>query len=135
MMLPPFTGNFTQQAAIPQVGIAAAVVMMRSRRLHRDKLAPGKVKDATALKRDLADWQRAGRCTTIASGEQAQQVAVRASVDNWRYAKRQEPLGTDAILAGAFEMRLPLTIGLAECGLDGVPVLREVSEVTAQKLT
>lgn len=135
MMLPPVTGNFTQQAAIPEEGIAAAFVMMGSRRLHRDNLVPDKVGDAMALRRDHADWQRAGRCITVASDRQAVQIAFRASGASWRCAKRQHLPGTDAILAGAFEMRLPLTIGLAECGLDGVPILREVSEVTAQILS
>lgn len=79
MILPLFTGNFTQQTPIPDEGIAAAVAVMRSGRLHRYNLAPDEVGEVMALEREFADWQGARYCLATASGGQAMQIALRAS--------------------------------------------------------
>ena len=44
-----FTGSFTQQEAIPEAAIDAAVEVLRSGRLHRYNLQPGDVGEVAAL--------------------------------------------------------------------------------------
>ena len=71
-----FDKSFTQQEPIPEAGIAAAVEVMRSGRLHRydwDGEAP-----TAALERRFAEWQGARHCLAVASGGQAMQIALRA---------------------------------------------------------
>ena len=79
MPSPRFRGSFTQQAPIPEAGIAAAVEVMRSGRLHRYNTGPGEVSEAAALERDFAAWQGARYCLALASGGQAMQIAMRAA--------------------------------------------------------
>ena len=75
----PFAGSFTQQPAIPEEGIAAAVEVMRSGRLHRYNAAPGEVSETAALEREYAAWQGSRFCVALASGGQAMQIALRAA--------------------------------------------------------
>lgn len=75
----PFTGSLTQQPAIPEEGIAAAVDLLRSGRLHRYNTAPGETSEAAALERGYAEWQGARYCLALASGGQAMQIALRAA--------------------------------------------------------
>ena len=49
-----FTGSFTQQEPIPDAGIAAAVAVMQSGRLHRYNTAAGEIAE-TALLEELLD--------------------------------------------------------------------------------
>lgn len=79
MTLPRFTGSFTQQPAIPPAGVAAAMAVLQSGRLHRYNIAPGEDPEAMALERDYAAWQGAQYCLALASGGQAMQIALRAS--------------------------------------------------------
>lgn len=79
MTYPRFTGSFTQQPAIPEKAIAAAMAVLQSGRLHRYNIAPGDDPEAMALERDYAVWQRARYCLALASGGQAMQIALRAS--------------------------------------------------------
>ena len=75
----PFAKSFTLQEPIPEAGIAAAVELMRSGRLHRYDVtldAPGA---ASLLERRYADWQGARFCLAVASGGQAMQIALRAA--------------------------------------------------------
>lgn len=74
-----FTGNFTQQSPIPEEGIAAAVAVMRSGRLHRYNMAEGEECEVMALEREYAAWQGARFCLAVASGGQAMQIAMRAA--------------------------------------------------------
>ncbi len=79
MARPPFRGSFTQQEPIPEAGIAAALEVMRSGRLHRYNTAPGEEAEAAKLERDYATWQGARYCLALASGGQAMQIALRAA--------------------------------------------------------
>jgi dTDP-4-amino-4,6-dideoxygalactose transaminase len=76
---PRFTGNFTQQPPLPEAGIAAAIEVMRSGRLHRYNTLPGELSETALLEREYASWQGARYCLALASGGQAMQIALRAS--------------------------------------------------------
>ena len=78
MTHPRFTGSFTQQPAIPQAGIDAAMAVLQSGRLHRYNIAPGEEPETMTLERDYARWQGAQYCLALASGGQAMQIALRA---------------------------------------------------------
>lgn len=79
MVRPPFTGNLTQQLPIPDEGIAAAVDLLRSGRLHRYNVVAGEVSQSAALEREYAAWQGRRYCLAVASGGQAMQIALRAA--------------------------------------------------------
>jgi len=74
-----FSKSFTQQLAIPEAGIEAAVAVMRSGRLHRYNTAPAEPGEAAELEREYAQWQGAKYCLALASGGQAIQIALRAA--------------------------------------------------------
>ena len=76
---PPFTGSFTRQEPIPEPGIASALKVLRSGRLHRYNVPPGEESEAAALEREFAAWQGARHCLAVASGGQAMQIALRAA--------------------------------------------------------
>ena len=75
---PVFTGGFTQQEPIPEDGIAAAVAVMRSGRLHRYNLAPGERSETAALETEFAASVGARYALACASGGYAMQLALRA---------------------------------------------------------
>lgn len=79
MPLPRFTGSFTQQRAIPEEAISAAVELMRTGRLHRYDVAEGEESQVMALEREFAAWQDTPYCLALASGGQAMQIALRAA--------------------------------------------------------
>ncbi len=73
-----FTGNFTQQEPIPDEGIAAALEVLQSGRLHRYNLvgdAPGEV---SLLEQEFAAQMGAKYCLAVASGGYALACALRA---------------------------------------------------------
>jgi dTDP-4-amino-4,6-dideoxygalactose transaminase len=74
-----FSKSFTQQSPISEEGIAAAVEVMRSGRLHRYNTAPGEPSETMDLEREFAAWQGQTYCLAVASGGQAMQIALRAS--------------------------------------------------------
>ncbi len=74
-----FTGNFTQQAPIPEDGQRAALAVLQSGRLHRYNLAPGEHGETGALEREFAAYTGARFCLAVASGGQAMQIALRAA--------------------------------------------------------
>lgn len=74
-----FPKPFTQQEPIPEDGIARAVEIMRSGRLHRYNTVPGEVAEATALEAEYAAWQDVEFCLAVTSGGQAMQIALRAT--------------------------------------------------------
>jgi dTDP-4-amino-4,6-dideoxygalactose transaminase len=51
-----FKGSFTQQEPIPEEGIAAALEVMRSGRLHRYNLAPGELGEVGLLEQEFAAY-------------------------------------------------------------------------------
>ena len=71
----PFEKPFTRQEPIPEAGIAAAVALMRSGRLHRYEA--GREGAAAELERRYAAWQGARFCLAVASGGQSLQIALR----------------------------------------------------------
>ncbi|WP_111732689.1 DegT/DnrJ/EryC1/StrS family aminotransferase [Roseovarius amoyensis] len=73
-----FKGSFTQQEPIPDDGIAAALEVMRSGRLHRYNLALGEEGEAAALEREFAALTGARHALAVASGGYAMATALRA---------------------------------------------------------
>lgn len=73
-----FTGSFTQQEAIPEAAIEAAVAVMRSGRLHRYNTAPGEVGETALLEQEFAAYTGAKYCLAVASGGYAMGAALRA---------------------------------------------------------
>ena len=73
-----FNKSFTQQEAIPEEGIEAAVQIMRSGRLHRYNTAPGQVSAVAQLERDFAQYTGSQYCLACASGGYALAIALRA---------------------------------------------------------
>ena len=74
-----FRGSFTQQEPIPDEGIAAAVALMRSGRLHRYNLDPGETGKVAALEAEVAAFTGARYALAAASGGYAVSIALRAA--------------------------------------------------------
>lgn len=74
-----FTGNFTQQEAIPENAIDAAVAVLQSGRLHRYNVAtPDELSETAELEIEYARYQQQRFCLACASGGYAIQLALRA---------------------------------------------------------
>ncbi|SHL66709.1 dTDP-4-amino-4,6-dideoxygalactose transaminase [Roseovarius litoreus] len=73
-----FKGSFTQQESIPEEGIAAAVEVMRSGRLHRYNLVGDEVGETGLLEREFAAYTGARYALAVASGGYAMATALRA---------------------------------------------------------
>jgi len=73
-----FKGSFTQQEPIPEEGIAAALEVLRSGRLHRYNLAPDEAGEVAALERDFAAYTGARHALAVTSGGYAMATALRA---------------------------------------------------------
>ncbi len=73
-----FKGSFTQQEPIPDEGIAAALEVMRSGRLHRYNLAPGEPGEAAMLEQEFANHVGARHALAVTSGGYAMATALRA---------------------------------------------------------
>ena len=73
-----FKGSFTQQEPIPDEGIAAAVAVMRSGRLHRYNLVGDEAGETALLEREFADYTGAKYALAVASGGYALATALRA---------------------------------------------------------
>lgn len=78
-MTEKFTGSFTQQEPIPDEGIAAALRVMQSGRLHRYNTVAGEQSETALLEKEFADWIGAKFCLAVASGGYAIATALRAS--------------------------------------------------------
>ena len=72
-----FTKPFTQQEGIPEAGIARAIEIMRSGRLHRYNLTDKDVNDTSQLELEYARWQGADYCIACTSGGYAIQLGLR----------------------------------------------------------
>ena len=110
-----FTGSFTQQEPIPEEGIAAAVEVMRSGRLHRYNTVPGETAETVLLEQEFAAMTGARYCLAVASGGYAMGTALRA-------------LGVkpgDPVLTNAFTLA-PVPGAIA--GVGAVPVFVEVTQ-------
>lgn len=73
-----FTGNFTQQEPIPEEGIAAALDVLRSGRLHRYNLVGDELGEVALLEREFAEYTGAKYALAVASGGYAMATALRA---------------------------------------------------------
>ena len=73
-----FAGSFTQQEPIPEDGIAAAVALMRTGRLHRYNTAPGETDAVSAFESAFAAFTGARRALAVASGGAAMRLALMA---------------------------------------------------------
>lgn len=110
-----FSGNFTQQEPIPDAGLAAAVEILKSGRLHRYNLSDGEPGETALLEQEFADLVGAKFCVAVASGGYAMATALRA-------------LGVrpdDRVLTNAFTLA-PVPGAIASLG--AVPVFVGVNE-------
>ena len=78
-MVLKFTGSFTQQEAIPEKAIQAAIAVMRHGRLHRYNVIEGETAETVLLEKEFADSCDAKYCLAVASGGYALTTALRAS--------------------------------------------------------
>ncbi|NIY72531.1 aminotransferase class I/II-fold pyridoxal phosphate-dependent enzyme [Marivivens donghaensis] len=74
-----FKGKFTQQEPIPNEGIAAAIDVMQSGRLHRYNTIDGEIAQAAQLEEEFAAQVGSRYCLAVASGGYALTTAMRAS--------------------------------------------------------
>ena len=72
-----FDKPFTQQESIPEHGIARAVEIMRSGRLHRYNISADETSEVSLLEREYATYQGVKYCVATASGGQAIQLGLR----------------------------------------------------------
>ncbi len=110
-----FTGSFTQQEPIPEVGIAAALDVLRHGRLHRYNTAKNEISHTALLEQEFAAAVGAKYCLAVASGGYAMGTALRA-------------VGVqpgDKVLSNAFTLA-PVPGAIASVG--AVPVFVGVTE-------
>ena len=110
-----FTKPFTQQEAIPDAGIARAIEIMQSGRLHRYNLAQGEESEASKLEIEFAQWQGVDYCLACTSGGYAIQLALRVA--------GVKP--GDKVLANAYTLA-PVPGAIHNVG--AVPVLVDIDE-------
>ncbi|SLN15857.1 L-glutamine:2-deoxy-scyllo-inosose aminotransferase [Roseovarius gaetbuli] len=110
-----FKGSFTQQEPIPDEGIAAALEVLRSGRLHRYNLVGDEPGEVALLEQEFAAYTGARYALAVASGGYAMGTALRA-------------IGVvpgDRVLTNAFTLA-PVPGAIASVG--AVPVFVGVTE-------
>lgn len=110
-----FTGSFTQQEAIPEDAIEAALAVLRHGRLHRYNVAEGEAGETALLEQEFAAQMGAKYCLAVASGGYALATSLRA-------------VGVkpgDKVLTNAFTLA-PVPGSIASVGAE--PVFVEVTE-------
>ena len=110
-----FNGSFTQQEAISEEAIEAAVRVLRSGRLHRYNVAEGEIGETAMLELEFAKKLGAKYCLAVASGGYALATAMRA-------------LGVkagDKVLTNAFTLA-PVPGSIAAVGAE--PIYVDVTE-------
>lgn len=110
-----FSKSFTQQEAIPEAGISAAVEVMRSGRLHRYNTLPGEKGETDLLEIEFAKYLGVPYCLACSSGGYALHVAMQAA----------EIKQGDKVLCNAFTLA-PVPGAIHNSG--AVPVLVDVAE-------
>jgi dTDP-4-amino-4,6-dideoxygalactose transaminase len=110
-----FNKPFTQQEPIPEVGIARAVEVMRSGRLHRYNVIEGETAETTLLETEFAAYLGQPYCLACASGGYALHIALKAA--------GIKP--GEAVLTNAFTLA-PVPGAIDNAG--GNPVLVEIDE-------
>lgn len=111
---PVFKGSFTEQEALPQAAIDAAVELMKTGRLHRYTVGGGGPSQAALLESEFAAAIGQDFCLAVASGGYALQLAMRA----WGVS------GDEPVLTNAFTLS-PVPGAIAAVG--GTPVLVETT--------
>ena len=110
-----FKKSFTQQEAIPQVGIDNAISVMQSGRLHRYNTSEGEDSVTSQLELLYSKWQGSKYCLACTSGGVAIQLALRS-------------VGVkpgDNVLANAFTLA-PVPGAIENVGAN--PILVEIDE-------
>jgi dTDP-4-amino-4,6-dideoxygalactose transaminase len=74
-----FSKPFTQQEAIPEAGIEAAVKVLRSGRLHRYNTLEGEIAAAALLEQEYAAYMGQRYCLACSSGGYALHIALKAA--------------------------------------------------------
>ncbi|OMH31697.1 DegT/DnrJ/EryC1/StrS aminotransferase family protein [Motiliproteus sp. MSK22-1] len=110
-----FEKSFTQQEAIPEEGINAAVAVMRTGRLHRYNTLEGEKSETDLLELEFADYLGVPYCLACSSGGYALHVAMRAAGVN----------AGDKVLCNAFTLA-PVPGAIHNSG--AVPVLVDVAD-------
>ena len=108
-----FSKPFTLQEPIPEAGIARAVEIMRSGKLHRYNTEAGETAEAALLETEFADYLGTPFCLACASGGYALHVALKAA--------GIQP--GDSVLTNAFTLA-PVPGAIHNAG--GVPALVEI---------
>ena len=108
-----FNKPFTQQEAIPQAGIDAAVALMQTGRLHRYNTIAGEIAAAAQLEREYAEYMGQRYCLACTSGGYAMHVALKAAGLR----------AGEAVLTNAFTLA-PVPGAIDNAG--GKPVLVEI---------
>ena len=110
-----FTGSFTQQEAISDAGIEAALAVLRHGRLHRYNVDGDELGEVALLEQEFAAFTGARYCLAVASGGYAMGCALRAL-----------DVGPgDKVLSNAFTLA-PVPGAIASVGAQ--PVLVDVTE-------
>lgn len=110
-----FSKSFTQQEAIPEDGINAAIDVMRSGRLHRYNTLPDEKGETDLLEIEFAEYLGVPYCLACSSGGYALHVAMQAA--------GVQP--GDKVLCNAFTLA-PVPGAIHNSG--AVPVLVDVAE-------
>jgi hypothetical protein len=79
MTIRSFSGNFTQQEAISDTAIEAAVEVLRSGRIHRYNTTGNELAEVALLEQKYATWQESEYCLACASGGYAMSIALKAA--------------------------------------------------------
>jgi dTDP-4-amino-4,6-dideoxygalactose transaminase len=108
-----FNKPFTQQEAIPQTGIDAAVALMQTGRLHRYNTIAGETAAAAQLESEYAEYMGQRFCLACTSGGYAMHVALKAAGLR----------AGEAVLTNAFTLA-PVPGAIDNAG--GKPVLVEI---------
>ncbi len=110
-----FRKSFTQQEPIPEEGVAAALAVLRSGRLHRYNTLPGEKSETDLLELEFAAYLGVPYCLACSSGGYALHIAMRAA--------GLKP--GDKVLCNAFTLA-PVPGAIHASG--GLPVLVDVAE-------
>jgi dTDP-4-amino-4,6-dideoxygalactose transaminase len=110
-----FNKPFTQQEPIPEAGIARAVEVMRSGRLHRYNVVEGEPAEVALLESEFAVYMDQSYCLACASGGYALHIALKAAGIK----------SGEAVLTNAFTLA-PVPGAIDNAG--GNPVLVEIDE-------
>jgi dTDP-4-amino-4,6-dideoxygalactose transaminase len=108
-----FNKPFTQQESIPESGIARAVEVLRSGRIHRYNVIEGETAEAALLETEFAAYMEQPYCLACASGGYALHIALKAA--------GLQP--GDSVLTNAFTLA-PVPGAIDNAG--GIPLLVEI---------